>query len=91
MSTRPPDGTTITCEQFITFLMDYLDGALPAGERTTFEAHLAICPSCVNYLATYRQTVEFGRSLCAGDREGVPEEVPEALVRAVLAARRTRG
>jgi anti-sigma factor RsiW len=92
MSTgRADEGTMITCEQFVTFLMDYLDEMLPADQRATFEAHLAICPSCVNYLATYRQTVELGRSLCASDQEAVPDEVPEALVRAVLAARRSRG
>jgi len=92
MSTkRPGASATITCEQFVTFLMDYLDEALPGDQRSTFEGHLAACPACVNYLATYRQTVELGRSLCATDQQAIPEEVPEALVRAVLAARRSRG
>jgi anti-sigma factor RsiW len=81
----------ITCEQFVTFLMDYLDEELPSGQRATFEAHLDLCPPCRNYLASYRQTVELGRSLCRADQDAIPDEVPEDLVRAVLAARRAGG
>jgi len=79
----------ITCKEFVDFLMAYLDGELPAGPRATFESHLSDCPACETYLQTYRQTVALGRSVCPSDDEAIPDEVPEVLVQAVLAALRT--
>ncbi|HKJ23204.1 MAG TPA: zf-HC2 domain-containing protein [Myxococcota bacterium] len=78
----------LTCKQFVDFLMRYLDGELPQGERTTFETHLDDCPPCKVYLDTYRETVELGRG-CGRDDDPVPADVPDALVRAILAARRS--
>ena len=45
------------------------------------------CPGCLNYLATYRETVRMGRCLCDEPDGPVPDDVPEDLVRAILAAR----
>jgi anti-sigma factor RsiW len=74
----------------VDFLMDYLEDALPAEQRGAFEGHMDDCPGCVTYLDTYRETVRLGREIC-GDPEGpVPEDVPELLVRAILAARARR-
>jgi anti-sigma factor RsiW len=70
----------------VEFLMGYLDGDLPEPTRGRFEAHLAGCPDCAGYLATYQQAVRLGKAVCAG--EGIPEDVPEGLVRSILAARR---
>lgn len=77
----------ITCRELVDFLMAYLDGELPAEQRASFEAHLQACPQCEDYLESYRTTVALGQSLRCG-AEDVPSEVPEALVRAVLAARK---
>lgn len=53
-----------------------------------FERHLAGCPTCVSYIETYKATLELTR----GDLEReAAEEVPEALVTAVLAATRKAG
>ena len=49
-----------------------------------FERHLAVCASCVNYLKTYEQTVILAK--VSGD-DAVPEDVPESLIQAILAAR----
>jgi anti-sigma factor RsiW len=77
----------MNCREFVDFLMDYLEDALPAAQRTVFIAHLDGCPACITYLETYRETVRLGKQLC-GDPEGpVPQEVPEDLVQAILAAR----
>jgi predicted anti-sigma-YlaC factor YlaD len=79
-------GEEVTCEEVLTFLWAYLAGELPPVKVEEFERHLAICSSCVAYLETYQQTVELSRgSVRAEDRE---EELPEDLVRAVMAARR---
>ncbi len=85
---RRGDPAEITCRAFHRFIVDYLDGDLPRVERAEFERHLAVCPDCRHYLEGYRQTVHLVR-LAAGD-QGVPEAVPETLVRAVVTAQRSR-
>jgi anti-sigma factor RsiW len=79
----------VTCREFIDFLMDYLDGALGAGERARFDEHLAECPDCVSYVATYRAAVALGKAVFADPNETVPETVPDELVNAILAARKS--
>ncbi len=72
----------ITCKELIAFLADYLDGALPAEKNAELERHLAICDSCVEYIATYRETI-----VMAKIAEDVPiADPPEDLVVAILAA-----
>ncbi len=80
----------LTCHELIDFLRDYLDGELEAEERARFERHLGLCPPCVRYLETYQETVRLGREAFGGSEGGVPEEVPDELVRAVLDARSRR-
>lgn len=79
----------MTCREFTEFLDAWLDGALPADQRTAFEHHLSICRDCVVYLDTYRRTVDACRNLRATDP--VPAEVPEDLVAAILRARKADG
>jgi anti-sigma factor RsiW len=81
----------MTCKDFITFLMDYLEGGLPPAQQAAFEEHLSVCESCVAYLSNYADTVELAKS-AMGDPEGpVPAEVPEDLVAAVLASWKAGG
>ena len=77
----------MNCREFSDFLMAYLDGELERREAEVFRAHMEACPACVDYLDTYRQTVELGRDLCQAADDALPEDVPESLVRAILAAR----
>lgn len=77
------------CKEFVDFLMSYLERDLPDEVRREFERHLADCPPCHVYLDTYRRTVELGRTVCREGDAPVPEEVPDELVEAILAARRT--
>jgi anti-sigma factor RsiW len=39
-------------------MTDYLEGALPARDRSRLEGHLAECPHCSEYLAQIRATIE---------------------------------
>jgi anti-sigma factor RsiW len=75
------------CREFVEFIMEYLDGTLGDSERRVFEGHVELCPACVNYLETYRETVRLGSKLCGSD-DDVSPDVPEELVQAILAARR---
>jgi anti-sigma factor RsiW len=77
----------VNCREFVEFLMDYLEGALPEVQRTTFQVHMDECPTCVTYLETYRETVRLGKELCVDPEGPVPEDVPDRLVEAILAAR----
>jgi anti-sigma factor RsiW len=74
-----------TCREVGTFLLAYLSGELPPAEHRGFERHLAVCPSCVAYLRTYRTTLTLSRA-ALGVAEPAPDAPPE-LVRAVLALR----
>jgi anti-sigma factor RsiW len=81
----------VNCREFVAFLMEYLDGTLGPAEREVFERHLRDCPPCGIYLDTYQETIRLGRdALCAADGP-LPEEAPEELVAAILAARRAAG
>lgn len=73
----------ITCRQLIDFIGSYRDNELTQDQQAEFERHLSVCPSCVNYLKTYEQTISLAQA--AGD-DPAPEDVPESLIRAILAA-----
>ena len=77
----------MNCREFVDFLMDYLDQELPEAQRSTFEEHLAQCPPCVHYLESYAATVRLGQTLCRDPEGPIPEDAPERLVQAILAAR----
>jgi anti-sigma factor RsiW len=76
----------LTCRELIDFLAAYLDGELPEGTRGDFERHLSVCPPCVDYLASYRETIRLGKQACQPD-EDLPPDVPADLVTAILSAR----
>jgi anti-sigma factor RsiW len=79
----------MTCREFVEFVMQYLDGALPEVQRITFDAHMDECPGCVAYLASYRETIRLGKCLCSDPSVAFPADVPEKLVAAILAARQS--
>ena len=75
---------SMTCREFIEFLMEYLLGEV---DREKFDAHLAVCPSCVNYLKTYQEAVKAGKTAFSDPDEQLPDEPPEDLIKAILASR----
>jgi anti-sigma factor RsiW len=81
----------MTCRELVEFLMSYLEHELPEAQRAEFERHLEICPPCLAYLETYKETIRLGKAICQCPDDAVPHDVPEALVQAILAARRQSG
>lgn len=78
----------LTCRELADFLLQYLEGELPAEQRAEFEEHLEDCPPCVHYLESYETTVQLEKEAAREPEDALPpEEAPEALVRAILAAR----
>lgn len=84
------DRPYISCREVLDFIMAYLDNELSADQRHDFERHLRVCPSCVNYLESYKQTVLLGKSAMDPAADPALAQVPDALVAAVRAARKAR-
>jgi anti-sigma factor RsiW len=74
------------CRECVEFLIDYLEGELPPEQAEAFQQHLELCPPCIEYVATYKSTIEIGR-ICCKHEDRSPPDMPEALVRAILKAR----
>jgi anti-sigma factor RsiW len=75
----------LTCRELIEFLAAYVEGELSSDERARFDAHLAVCPHCVDYVQGYRESIRLGK---ASFEEA--DEAPEELVDAILSARRRK-
>ena len=80
----------MTCREFADFMMDYLSDELSTESRATFEYHLNVCKNCQRYLASYRETIKLGKRAFGAPDADLPSQVPEELVRAILAARPKR-
>ena len=57
----------LVCQQAVELVTDYLDGVLPRSQRRRFEAHLAGCPDCPEYLAQMRAIIVLAGSITADD------------------------
>jgi anti-sigma factor RsiW len=52
-----PPGTTITCQEVVELVTDYLEGVLDPATCAELEAHLATCEGCATYLDQMRRTI----------------------------------
>jgi len=52
------DNADLNCQELVELVTDYIEGSLSAQERARFDAHLAKCAGCRNYLAQMRQTIK---------------------------------
>lgn len=75
----------MNCRDVIEFLDDYFAGRLSPPVRESFEEHIGRCPYCRDYIATYRDAVRMGKAGLARPEDA--REMPEELVRAILASR----
>ena len=80
----------LSCIELERFVHDYREGSLSPRERRAFDLHMELCPMCRVHFASYLQTIELGRKICATDDASAPAELPEDLASAILAARRAR-
>jgi anti-sigma factor RsiW len=53
----------IVCRQAVELVTGYLEGTLSGRARRRFEAHLAVCPHCTEYLAQMRETISLAGRL----------------------------
>ena len=61
---RNPD---LVCQQAVELVTDYLEGSLSGRARRRFEAHLAACPHCTEYLAQMRETIRLAGRIAPED------------------------
>ncbi len=57
----------LVCQQAVELVTDYLESRLPRADRRRYEAHLAGCPDCTEYLAQMRKTIELTGALTPDD------------------------
>ncbi len=57
----------LVCQQAVELVTDYLEGTLSRLARRRFEAHLAGCPHCTEYLAQMRETISLSGQLTPED------------------------
>lgn len=62
---RPRKG--MACQQAVELVTDYLEGTLSLAQRRRFEAHLARCPDCPEYLAQMRAIIALAGSVTPDD------------------------
>jgi anti-sigma factor RsiW len=48
---------TLSCQELVELVTDYLEGALPPEERALFDRHLERCSGCTNYVEQIRITI----------------------------------
>jgi anti-sigma factor RsiW len=49
--------TEMACNELVETIAAYLDGTLSDHDRRRFDAHVADCPLCTEYLAQMRETI----------------------------------
>ena len=57
--------TDVSCETGVELLMDYLEGVVPDDMRTRLESHVAGCPKCTAFVASYVATPRILREATA--------------------------
>ena len=62
----------LVCQEVVELVTDYLEGALSPADRRRFEAHLADCPHCTEYLAQIRETIRLAGRV-------TPEDLTQAM------------
>lgn len=73
----------VNCSSGVELLMEYIEGTLAPDVREAIDAHVAECPRCVAFIASYQETPRILRDATAA-------EMPADLEASLLAALRAR-
>lgn len=79
----------LTCAEFERFVLDYHEGLLSPRQRARFEFHMRICPMCDVHFQSYVKAVRMGQRLHADEDADRQVALPEELVAAIVASRRS--
>ena len=73
------DAETLSCQELVELITDYLEDALDVSSRFAFERHIAGCPDCTRYLRQLETIVLATGRITLDD---LAPEAEEALVEA---------
>lgn len=90
----PPETATMTCEQLIPYLSDYIDNSIDEPLATAARQHIATCPHCHVLVDTTRQTITLmqagkARVIPAADKTRLVAEIESAFDERRRAGERT--
>lgn len=90
----PPETATMTCEQLIPYLSDYIDNSIDEPLATAARQHIATCPHCHVLVDTTRQTITLmqagkARVIPAADKTRLVAEIQSAFDERRRAGERT--
>jgi anti-sigma factor RsiW len=71
------DASSLSCQELIELVTDYVERMLSPADRARFESHLGVCADCHQYLDQMRQTILLVGALAEQD---IPEEAKERLL-----------
>jgi anti-sigma factor RsiW len=72
---------SIACQEAVELVTSYLEGTLSRSEKRRFEAHIADCPHCHEYLDQMRRTIALTGTLKEEDLSPEAREDLSALYR----------
>ena len=75
----------VVCMSGVELLMEYMEGALDPDLRSAIEAHVAGCPRCEAFIASYRETPRIVRE---ATRIEMPADLEASLQTALRNARK---
>jgi anti-sigma factor RsiW len=61
------DVEALSCQELVELVTDYLEGALDVRDTRAFEAHLAGCDGCTEYVEQLRATIRLTGTLTPDD------------------------
>jgi len=74
----------VVCMSGVELLMEYMEGALAPDVRAAIEAHVAGCPRCEAFIASYH---EMPRIVRDATRIEMPSDLEASLLAALRAVR----
>ena len=72
-------GQDMGCYDVHRLLFEYAQQTLPPELKTALDEHLKDCPPCLDYLVTYRQTIQATRECCCQHNAELPAELQKKL------------
>jgi anti-sigma factor RsiW len=79
------DLPEMPCRELVEVITDYLEDALSDRDRLRFEAHLAECDDCRDYVAQFEQTIALSGRV---EPDQLPPDLRDELLSAFRAWRR---
>jgi anti-sigma factor RsiW len=78
---------SLRCQELVELVTDYLEGTLSRRDHARFEAHIADCGNCHEYVEQFRETVRLTGTLREAD---VSPEAADVLLTHFAAWKRER-